>query len=325
MSGLPSMPTNYVVGAKPHPYEAYTVDQLYAFLSAYTPDSEPGAVYRYSNLGVSLLGRLLAIRAGADYEALLKQRVLAPLGMTSTSIKLDANQTRRLAPGHDRYLQPVHTPEMVSLPASGSLRSTADDMLRLISAYLGYRNTPLEEAMSVQLREGRQQNGRSRGLSWGGATGVANHEGGKDGYRCGVAFNRTSGVGAVVLANARTDDGPLAIALHLVAGRAIGSAPDAPLQKPRVHVPEDVLQRYAGTYRSTEGQGFETATAKDGLIVHRVGSGMAGFFATGANDFSFTSGNIDISFELGPDGRSTGLILYESGKASGKSSLAPRV
>jgi serine-type D-Ala-D-Ala carboxypeptidase/endopeptidase len=325
MSGLPSMPTNYVVGARPHPYEAYTVDQLYAFLSAYTPENEPGEVYRYSNLGVSLLGRLLAIRAGADYEPLLKARVLKPLGLASTSITLDASQTRRLAPGHDRYLQPVRTPEMVSLQASGSLRSTANDMLRLLQAYLGYRNTPLEEAMNVQLREGRPQNGRTRGLSWGGATGVANHEGGKDGYRCGVAFDRANGVGAVVLTNARTDDGPLAIAAHLVAGRALEPAPDAPPQKPRVKVPEDVLQRYAGAYRAANGQVFETAPTSEGLIVHRVGSGMASFIASGPNDFFFTSGEVDLSFELGADGRATGLIVYEGGKSAGKSDLAPRI
>ncbi len=153
MSGLPSMPTSYVLEAQPDPYEAYSIEQLHEFLSSYTPELEPGIQSAYSNLGVALLGRLLASRAGADYAVLLKKRVLEPLGMGDTSIKLSDDQMRRLAPGHDRYLKPVRTWEMSTLPASGSLRSTANDMLKLIAAYLGYQDTSLSAAMTLQLSD----------------------------------------------------------------------------------------------------------------------------------------------------------------------------
>jgi CubicO group peptidase (beta-lactamase class C family) len=98
---------------------------------------------------------------GTTYEALVAERVLTPLGMSSTSITLSPDQRERLAPGHDPYLRPIRTWEMATLQASGSLRSTADDMLRLLDAYLGRAAEPrLREAVGLQLREGVHVDGR---------------------------------------------------------------------------------------------------------------------------------------------------------------------
>jgi D-alanyl-D-alanine-carboxypeptidase/D-alanyl-D-alanine-endopeptidase len=67
-SGLPSTPTNIDIHGEPDPYEAYPVDSLWAFLARFRPDRAPGMTYEYSNLGVSLLGRALALRMGSTYE-----------------------------------------------------------------------------------------------------------------------------------------------------------------------------------------------------------------------------------------------------------------
>lgn len=185
-SGLPSMPTNFALQGQPNPIEAYTADDLHRFLSSYTPDLEPGAKGLYSNLGVALLGRLLARRAGMEYEALLKERVLNPLSMKSSSITLTTDQTARLAPGHDRYLRPVDTWEMRTLQGSGSLRSTANDMLLFLAANLGYRDTPLNTSMEYQ-RTVRSPMNPGRALAWSvikvGNEEFFGHEGGKAGYR----------------------------------------------------------------------------------------------------------------------------------------------
>ena len=91
MSGLPSMPTNFDLSARPDPVEAYSADDLAAFLATYSPEREPGAAYAYSNLGVALLGRLLSAKAGRPYEQLLRESVLQPLGLADTSISLSAD------------------------------------------------------------------------------------------------------------------------------------------------------------------------------------------------------------------------------------------
>jgi CubicO group peptidase (beta-lactamase class C family) len=279
--------------------------------------------WAYSNLGVALLGHLLAHWAGMDYEALLEERILRPLGMASTSITLPEDQSRRLAPGHDRYLEPVRTWEMATLPASGSLRSTAEDMLTLLAAYLGYESTPLASAMSLQLGERIPRDDAWQALGWViRSDGIVRHAGGKQGYRSGVAFDPRTGVGAVVLANARTDDEPLDLAIHLVTGSPLPPAPPAPVRK-RVTIDPAVLDRYAGRYRLGPDRVLEVARKESHLLVHSPGSGVSEFFPTGPTDFFLITGNDEITFQF-EGGRVTGLILYGDGRDAGGGRLALR-
>lgn len=305
VSGLPPMPSNFDLNGKPNPYEAYTVDDLHAFLSSYTPEREPGDEMVYSNLGVALLGRLLANRMDTDYETLLKERVLEPLGMESTSITLNSDQKQRLAPGHDQYLYPVHSWEMEVLPASGSLRSTANDMLSLLAAYLGYRSTPLDSAIALQLAET---------LGWGKTpSGRFGHSGGKAGYRSAVTFNPTSGIGAVVLANARTYDEPMNLARYLVTGEPLEPAPHAP-SRARATLPYAVLNRFVGRYRHHSGEELEVARNGHRLVVCYPSGSILEFVAAGPREFFYNGGNDDIVFEVDSEGRVTGLKLYGDGK-----------
>jgi serine-type D-Ala-D-Ala carboxypeptidase/endopeptidase len=315
MSGLPSMPTNYDLAAAPDPYEAYTDARLYDFLSTYVPERAPGENGEYSNLGVALLGRLLAARAGMSYEALLTARVLRPLGMNCTSITLGEDQARRLAPGHDRYLQPVRTWEMANLQGSGSLRSTANDMLLLLAAYLRYRDTPLDRAMRLQLGERIPIDRGWQALGWVVRTdGVVRHAGGKQGYRSGLVFDPASGIGAVVLANARTEDQPIDLAMHLVSGTPLPPAPAAPSPLATREIPFALLDRYVGRYRLENGEVLEVARADHRILVHTPGNGVSEFLATGETDFFLNTGNDELTFTLGADGQTTGLLLYGDGR-----------
>src|SRR5690606_34722633 len=83
-SGLPRMPDNFTPGDRGNPYVDYTVEQLYDFLRRHELRRDIGAAFEYSNVGVGLLGHALSHRAGSSYEALITERVLGPLGMTST-------------------------------------------------------------------------------------------------------------------------------------------------------------------------------------------------------------------------------------------------
>lgn len=47
--------------------------------------AKPEVAYR--NLGVGLLGQALADRAGAPYEALVREQITGPLGMRETVIR----------------------------------------------------------------------------------------------------------------------------------------------------------------------------------------------------------------------------------------------
>jgi D-alanyl-D-alanine-carboxypeptidase/D-alanyl-D-alanine-endopeptidase len=119
-SGLPANPGNLdPKGGFAH----YTTDQLYTFLSGYKLRRDPGTQYHYSNLGVSLLGHVIALNAGTNYESLVTNRICRPLKMDST--RVDGN-------GHS-----------AALAAQGAIVSTANDLLKYVAAYAGLTRTSL--------------------------------------------------------------------------------------------------------------------------------------------------------------------------------------
>lgn len=327
VSGLPRMPTNFNIHGEPNPIEAYTVTDLFQFLSTYTPAREPGVSFEYSNLGVSILGRVLGLRAGKEYEDLVKERVLLPLGMKSTSIRLSPEQIGRLAPGHAKDLLPVHSPEMKTLSASGSLRSSANDLLNFLEANLGYRETGLQQAIQLQLRvptfpatQGPQVPGAPQeGLGWRfresmGRT-INYHDGDKDGYRAAIAVDRESRTGVVVLSNALTEDPPQALARYLLTGEPMAPAPPAmPLGK-FVHVDAKLMELYEGEYRFADSNVFRVARHGDHLYIDNVGRGSPEpYFAEGPRDFRMRAEKPEVSFRIDAAGNVTSLIYYPRGR-----------
>ena len=306
-SALPSMPTNFLLTARPNPYQAYTAEHLHAFLNNYQLPREPGT-QAYSNLGVALLGRLLARHAGMEYEPLLRQRVLSPLGLHSTSITVTADQRNRLAPGHDRFGQLVETWELLAMPASGSLRSTVNDLLTFLEFNLGVRETPLSAAMLLQRTPGRA-------LGWGRSTlageGVYGHEGGKEGYRSAVIFNPRTRTGVVLLTNARTDESPMLIARHLLTGGGQLPPVRPALTRPApVQVAPNVLDEYAGDYSLVSGGAVKVARRDDHLLVNVHGDGVSTVFPFGKDAFYANTEDLTITFARDTTGRVAVLVLH---------------
>lgn len=218
-SALPRMPGNFTARDPADPYADYTVGQLYAFLSSFTPSRDIGVEYTYSNLGYGLLGHVLARRAGTDYETLVRSRIAAPLGLTSTVMTLPPALRARLAPGHNEMLQPVPNWNDTTMAGAGSLFSSANDLLTFLASFLDGGATPLGPAMRTMLAI-RRPTGTPNldvALAWHVATDQAGefvwHNGGTGGYSSFVGFCPTTGLGIVVLANSEigVDD----IALHI--------------------------------------------------------------------------------------------------------------
>ena len=103
-SGLPRLPDMNPKDPE-NPYADYSVDQLYRFLSTYQLPRDVGASYEYSNLGAGLLGHILALRAGTDYESLVKSRITGPLGMTQHERHADAGAAGQARPGTRSFVE----------------------------------------------------------------------------------------------------------------------------------------------------------------------------------------------------------------------------
>jgi len=147
-SGLPRLPGNLDDPSQNpgDPYAHYTEEALLAFLAGFRPKRKPGRINEYSNLGSGLLGYLLARHAWRSLEALLQERVLAPLGMHDTALTLVPEAAARLAPAHSGGKEVSHW-DLGILAGAGGLRSSTNDMLRFLAAQLGQGGAPLQPAI----------------------------------------------------------------------------------------------------------------------------------------------------------------------------------
>lgn len=189
------------------PYARYDADRLYAFLATVRPATSPGAAYEYSNLGGGLLGFALAQRADEPYADLVRQRVLAPLGMDETWVAVPDSAASHFAEGHGPDGAPVpHWTWTEATAGAGGWRSSAADLLTLAEAALDPASTPLAQALELSMTPRAEIGaGQQIGLGW--HTGriadapVVWHNGGTGGFRSFLVVAPGTGRAVVVLTN----------------------------------------------------------------------------------------------------------------------------
>ena len=78
-----------------------TEDAFSAMMRGGIPFSTaPGTSYEYSNFGFAILGRIVANVSGVPYAQYLRERILLPLGMTSTTLESGDVDPAKLAYGY---------------------------------------------------------------------------------------------------------------------------------------------------------------------------------------------------------------------------------
>ena len=316
-SGLPRLPSNLSPNDAANPYADYSVERLYQFLSGYQLTRDIGSQYEYSNLGGGLLGHVLARRAEMDYEKLMRSRICQPLGMQSTSITLSDDMKARFAVGHDATMQRVPYWDLPTLAGAGALRSTANDLLTFVATNLGYVKTPLAPAMAAMLAVRRPTGvpGLEVGLAWHILTRdgheIARHNGGTGGFRSFIGFERSTGMGVVVLSNAETPAGVDDIGQHLLNANAPLWQP--PKEHKQMPVDPKVFDGYVGQYQLAAN--FILTVTREGaqFFVQATGQPKLEIFPESERDYFLKAVDAEITFETDSQGRATGLVLHQNG------------
>jgi CubicO group peptidase (beta-lactamase class C family) len=101
---------------------------------------EPGSKFAYNNSGYFLLGAIIEQVTGKSYEAVLNERIFAPLGMTNTGYDNAAPIIKKRADGYEKtpdgFVNAAYLD--MSLPyAAGSMYSTVEDLLKWDQALYG--------------------------------------------------------------------------------------------------------------------------------------------------------------------------------------------
>jgi CubicO group peptidase (beta-lactamase class C family) len=233
-SGLPDDDEDFWGKNPDHPSAHYDVARLFRFVGLAKLSHTPGTFYDYSSVGGSVLGQLLALKAGESYGQLVRDRITVPLGMNATTLAPLAGAP--VAVGHNAALKIVPPFDAQAYDPAGGIRSTADDLLTLLGAELGYVKTPLAPALRAQWSTVRRPAINPRievALGWHVTLRpegeIVWHNGGTPGFRSFAGFNPKTGVGVVVLSNANTGRlGPDDIGLHLLDPAAALDVPAPP-------------------------------------------------------------------------------------------------
>jgi serine-type D-Ala-D-Ala carboxypeptidase/endopeptidase len=206
-SGLPPIPDNLAPADELNPYADYTVEQIYEALAQTRLTREIGSRYEYSNFGMGLLGHILSLRAGLNYEALVVTRIANELGMPDTRVTLTSAMQSHLATGY-REKEPFPLWDIPTLAGAGALRSTARDMLTFLAANIGLQESSLYEAMQLThepLYRVNESMSMRVGLAWHiriqGALRIIEHHGATGGYWGYAGFIKDQQIGVVVLTN----------------------------------------------------------------------------------------------------------------------------
>jgi CubicO group peptidase (beta-lactamase class C family) len=195
-SGLPRDSVEVDLNSETSPYAQYTARELYAFVGSYRLERDPGSKYEYSNVGFGLLGHALALRAGVSYEDLLRSRIFEPLGMTSTTITLNAEQRSRRATGYNGKQSAVQPWAGGVIAPTGSINSTAADMLKFGAAMVDPKS-PLKSAFARMTSVRRPSDGprSDQVLGWGifrlGPNELVGHSGGTFGFQTRLIVDLT--------------------------------------------------------------------------------------------------------------------------------------
>ncbi|APV50365.1 hypothetical protein BWI17_12075 [Betaproteobacteria bacterium GR16-43] len=312
-SSLPRLPTAYQPSDLSNPYKGFDSKALYEALAKTELTADIGTRQEYSNFGYMLLSDLLGRRAGKRFDVLLEERILKPLGMTSTSVVLTPEAAKRRVQGHGPNYREVPAwdfePEVAG---AGGVNASLLDLMRFADAAAGRRTMGLKPVFDTSFVPLINEPERTSTLfAWGmrkRAVGrLLFHNGQTGGMRTMVVVNPDNGTGAVVLTDsgANLED----LAFHL-------ADPTLPMKVKReeMQLDEAKLDEYVGTY--TLAPNFELRVFREGsrLLVQATGQQAVPMFAELTDRFFLKLVDAQLTFRRGTEGKVVSVVLHQGGR-----------
>ena len=214
-------------------------EDLYAFLNDISRQAYPfddytngnelkslGTTFRYSNVGMAILGHILELVSGKKYEELVEERICSELNMSDTKAYTDLTQEQKdripKAYNLNQYEQELPR-DMGAYVGTGGLLSTMDDMMNYLEANM--EGSSLLSQSMKKCHEGIYNEGELDGqfpgreadaigmawlISYQGSDTILWHDGGYN-HLSYMKFNTTKKVGIVAFSNTVTEVGPRAV------------------------------------------------------------------------------------------------------------------
>jgi CubicO group peptidase (beta-lactamase class C family) len=275
----------------------------------------PGSQLMYSGGGMTVVQLLLSDATGKDFPTLMRERVLGPVGMHTSTWEqpLSDQRARDAAAGHQTTGAPMEGryhvyPEL----AAAGLWTTPTDLAGWVQAI---QRSLQGEADGLLWRE-TAWTMMTAGLGgWGlgvqvmgsGDSLAFTHSGGNAGFRGLLVGFAEGGRGAVVMTN--SDAGSRLVNEIM---QAVARAYDWPGFRPTIIVPVGVtpetLHAYAGTYELAGGPRVRVAVEESALWLTLPWGERRELIPTGDDGFASPQGGVG-RFLLDSQGRVTAMVL----------------
>ena len=212
LSGFPTLPDSFLakMNDEQNPYKDLVTQDIYDYLKLCEAKQEDGT-FQYSYFGMGLLGNLMEHKTGIQYENLVKDKLLKPLGMSQTFITVDQNNKLKIIQGYDENGKPTPIWTDHVLTGAGSFLSNASDMIKFVKANLGENASPISKSLIATQQQ--QLNGET-GLGWIlpsstdkflGNGDIVWHSGMSGGYASFIAVDKINNYGLFILSNKAVD------------------------------------------------------------------------------------------------------------------------
>ncbi len=310
-SGLPRLPTNMPVKNQLDPYADYSIELMYKFLNNHQLEYEVGTKQEYSNLGMGLLGHVLALIDNKSYQDMLTSRVLKPLTMKNTFVTVPSNQTNHLSNGHNGELKPTPLWNLNSLSGAGSIKSNIQDMAIFLKRNMDKKQ--LNEALSLAQTSSFEFQGNNTGLAWiispskNGE--IFMHDGATGGFSSFIGFNKTTNKGIVILTNT-------AFNMNDVGYHYLNNSLDSiRLVTPqRIKLSNEQLNKLNGKFALTPEFVLSITNEENQLFVQATGQQKLPLAAISSTEFVNNKVKVKIAFEVDSNNTALSLTMYQGGQ-----------
>lgn len=188
------------------------VDEYIRSLAKQRISQTPGSDWRYADAGFNLLGRIIEHVTGKPYSMVMKERLLAPIGMQDSDFNLSHIPVENRVQAYDKRGKPQKHPwDLAFLPSSG-LQTTATDLALFAQDVLKISVSESERILSLESlhemtmdRMATEWHGVTQGYGWQLANTRQGHQwrhaGGEAGFESLLTIYPEAGFGIAVLGN----------------------------------------------------------------------------------------------------------------------------
>ncbi|MBO6505608.1 MAG: beta-lactamase family protein [Kordiimonadaceae bacterium] len=223
---------SHTVGLTPNSYDnmiedGWDLPKILPRFKRLAPICAPGKCYGYQNIAFSLVEPIVEATVEDEFNSLMQERILTPLGMQTASIGMKGYLEK-----DDRAHPHVNTrrgwyrtkvkPHYYNVSPAAGVNASIKDMVKWVESYLGWYPEVISPGVIDMVTEKRVRTKRELykrqwrpyledahyGLGWRiydfGEHEIVMHAGGVSGFRSIVSFSEEYGVGLVILMNAES-------------------------------------------------------------------------------------------------------------------------